>query len=164
MKRAYGLVALVFFASALGGCGGSAAPASPVVPGAQPAAQSVPGAQPAAQAASQGFGNVADPENAYPHILISAVPPGRLEGVKDGQSITLVTTAKLRGRALSLEGAQIHWSGPEHGTLVPSEDGQTAVYTAPLTGSGHDVVMVRVHLDNQWEEYSAHATIQYKRN
>jgi len=107
---------------------------------------------------------VANPENAYPHILISALPPDRLKGLKDGQSITLVVTATLRGRALSLDGATIRWSGPDLGTLVPSEDGQSAVYTAPAMGSGHDVVMVRVRFENQCEEYSASAKIDFKRD
>ena len=157
MRPAYGILASIFLALALGGCGGSAAPASPVAPLAPSEGQA---ARDRAFDAGQDIGS-----NSFVHILVKAEAPGSLsKPLEDGRSITLVASATdSKGAPLPLSGARITWSIPNHGTIDPSQSGQTAVYTAPLIGNGGVVETVTVKFAGQSQTYSASATIEYQR-
>jgi hypothetical protein len=87
MKRAHGLLASIFLALPLAGCGGSAAPAAPFT---QLPAPSLGQAQrERALDVGQDFGS-----NSFPHILVVAEAPGSLsKPLADGHSITLVASA-----------------------------------------------------------------------
>jgi hypothetical protein len=158
MKRAHGLLASIFLALPLAGCGGSAAPAAPFT---QLPAPSLGQAQrERALDVGQDFGS-----NSFPHILVVAEAPGSLsKPLADGHSITLVASATdSKGKPISLSGAKITWSIPARGTIDPSQSGQTAVYTAPMMGEGHVVETVSVKLSGESQTYSANATIDFQR-
>jgi hypothetical protein len=157
MRPAYGILASISLALALGGCGGSAAPASPV---AQPPLGGGLTARDRAFDAGQDIGS-----NSFRHILVKAEAPGTLsKPIADGRSITLVASATdSKGEPLSLSGAAITWSVPNRGTIDPSQSGQTAVYTAPLMGNGSVVETVSVKFAGVAQTYAASATIDFKR-
>jgi hypothetical protein len=157
MKHAYGLLASIILALSLGGCGGSAAPASPV---AQFAPSEGQDQRERASDVGQDVGS-----NSFRHILIKAESPGSLaKPLQDGRWITLVAYATdSNGAQVSLSGARISWSRPNHGTIDPSQSGQTAVYTAPMMGNGSVIETVSVRFADQMQTYTASATIDYQR-
>jgi hypothetical protein len=158
MKRSSGLLAAIFLALPLAGCGGSAAPAAPIAQAPPPSE----GQDQRARAfdAGQDFGS-----NSFPHILVKSESPGGLsKPIEDGRSITLEASAtNAKGQPLSLAGANITWSNPGQGTIHPSQSGQSAVYTAPLMGQGHVVETVTVKFPDESQTYSASATIDFQR-